>query len=220
MTGTEFSLDGSALGYGDCRVLHDLRLDIRAGEKVALVGSSGAGKSTLLAALHDQQRDRTALCPQQLGLVDVLSAYHNVYMGRLQEHGALYNAWNMVRPALRHRRAIAAQLEELGIADKLWDSVDRLSGGQRQRVAVARALYSRRPIFLGDEPVSSLDFAQGQYVLKLVLERHATCVVALHNASQAVSLFDRVIGLRGGRITMDQPSGDVDVAALDRLYAH
>lgn len=213
-----FQLSNHALGYGANKVLENISLSINAGERVALVGPSGAGKTTLLKALYEQCPQQVALCPQRYGLVETLSVYHNIYMGQLDRHGALYNLWNLIRPIARHQDAVQQLANELGLGDKLDHSADRLSGGQRQRLAIGRALYRQQDIFFGDEPVSSLDPIQGVMILKKIFSRHATVVMALHNRQQALSLFDRVIAIKHGEIQFDQPASKVDSQQLDALY--
>ena len=214
-----FRLVEHGLNYGRERVWENLNLDIAAGERVALLGPSGAGKTSLLNVLYQQQSPQIALCPQDLGLVDILSVYQNVYMGQLERHSAFYNLCNLIRPMASHRRQIAHLMDELSMAEKLFHSVDQLSGGQRQRVAIGRALYRKQPIFFGDEPVSSLDPLQAQLLLELIIERHETAVVSLHNRQLALSVFDRIIGLRDGTIHFDRPAADITMAELDAFYA-
>lgn len=214
-----FELNNHRLAYGEQPVWDKLDLTINPGERVALVGPSGAGKSSLLRVLYPQQASQIALCPQDHGLVDILSVYHNIYMGQLERHSAFYNMWNLVKPAKYHLAAVTQLTEQLGIEEKLFHSVDKLSGGQRQRVAMGRALYRQQPIFFGDEPVSSLDPRQAQSLLELALDRHQTSVVALHNRHLALTLFDRVIGINDGAIQFDQPSASLTSAMLDAFYA-
>ncbi len=214
-----FELSNRRLAYGNAEVLGDVSLCIQAGERVALVGPSGAGKTTLLRALYQQFPDQIALCPQHYGLVDTLSVYHNIYMGQLDRHSALYNAWNLVRPIAGHRTNIAGLAGQLGLAEKLDHSVDQLSGGQRQRVAIGRALYRQCPVFIGDEPVSSLDATQGQAILDHILQQHTTAVVALHNRRMALTAFDRVIALKAGAILWDRAAKDIQTDEIDALYA-
>ncbi len=218
MSAPLFELQNASLDYGSAPVLRDVTVRIESGEHVALVGPSGSGKSTLLQHLYRQQREHSALCTQACGLVPVLSAYHNVYMGQLHRHSALYNLLNLIRPWRGHRQAIETLLATLGMADKLMVSVDRLSGGQQQRTAIARALYQRQPIFLGDEPTSSLDPLQSDEMLTLIQRQHTTSVVALHDQQLALRRFSRVIGLNAGRIAFDLPAHHIDEQRLHALY--
>lgn len=213
-----FLLEEVTLGYGKQQVLSGLNLSIAAGECVALVGASGSGKSTLLQQLYHQQRQHSAYCPQQHGLVEPLSVYHNIYMGQLSSHSALYNLLNLIRPTARHRQAISTLCAELGLTPQLFRSVDQLSGGQQQRTAIGRALYQQQCIFIGDEPLSSLDPIQGTTLLELIKRRHQTVIVVLHDRRLALEAFDRIIGLKKGRIVLDAPSGEVTATDIDGLY--
>ncbi len=213
-----FQLVNHGLNYGPEVVWKNLNITINPGERVALLGPSGAGKSSLLNVLYKQQAEHIALCPQDLGLVDILSVYQNIFMGQLECHSAIYNLCNLIRPFQSHRVAIGQLVEELGMPEKLFHSVDQLSGGQRQRVAIGRALYRQQPIFFGDEPVSSLDPLQAQMLLELIVERHETSVVSLHNRQLALSVFDRIIGLRDGEIHFDRPAADISLDELDHFY--
>jgi len=215
---TAFRFRGETLWRGPMAVLPGLHLALEPGEKVALLGPSGAGKTTLLQALRVRALRDTAWCPQEPALVPALSVFHNLYMGALERHGTFYNLLNLIRPTAHQRRRVGALAEELGLADKLFTSVDRLSGGQAQRTALGRALYSERPILLADEPVSSLDEEQAGRLLHLALARHDTAVVALHHQEQALACFDRVIGLAGARVALDAPTAELDRRDLAGLY--
>ncbi|WP_221797952.1 ATP-binding cassette domain-containing protein [Oceanobacter mangrovi] len=213
-----FSLQQQSLGYAGRIVLRDISLTIRAGEKIALVGPSGAGKSTLLHHLHQLQPDQIALCPQADGLVELLSAYHNIFMGGLDRVSPLAAMWNLIRPLAQARQQVAQVARQLGIEAQLWQSVDRLSGGQRQRVALGRALYRQQAIFLGDEPVSALDPLQGKLLLESVLSQHQTAVVCMHNPELTLALFDRVIAVANGGILFDRPASELSQHDFDALY--
>lgn len=213
------------LGHGRDRrgrpaqlVLPELTLTLHEGERVALLGQSGSGKSTLLGELRQRLGARAAWCPQHHGLVPQLAAYHNIFMGRLPEHSALAALWNLVRPLSGPWREVGELCALLGLEGLARRPVGRLSGGQRQRVAIGRALYQGRAIFLGDEPVASVDPHQALRLLALIDDRHATSVVALHQRELALSHFDRVWGLREGRLVIDAPARTLTLADLDTLY--
>ena len=215
---SQLALRGARADYGGAPVLGPLDLDIAAGERVALVGRSGAGKSTLLALLHDRERSDIALMPQDLGLVDTLSVYHNVYMGRLGHHSTAYNLANLVRPFRREVAAVTALLERLDMTATLWARTGELSGGQRQRVAVARALFQSGSILLADEPVSALDGPRTERVMEALTEQYQTAVIAMHDLALARRYADRLLGIRNGLIALDGPADEVEDEALDALY--
>ncbi|MBQ0729167.1 MAG: ATP-binding cassette domain-containing protein [Oleispira antarctica] len=205
--------------------LNDITLNINSGEKVALLGPSGGGKTSLLNVLHQQCADQIAWCPQEHGLVEALSGYHNMYMGQLDQHYALYNLANLIKPLAKPKQAISELSVLLGLDPQqdLWKSVSQLSGGQRQRIGIGRALFRQKESFLGDEPVSSLDPVQAQQILELILNRHKTVILALHNRQQALSNFDRIIGIKAGRIVFDSPAKELiknkyQAGLLDSLY--
>ena len=214
------------LGHGAEVVLRDLDIRLLPGERIALLGASGAGKSTLLEALRAalQQRDvAAAWCPQRQGLVPQLSVYHNIFMGRLDQHSRLTNLLNLLRPKPAHWQAVATLCEPLGIAGLMERSVEALSGGQRQRVAIARALYQGHDLFLGDEPVASVDPHQASQLIQLIHARHATSVVALHQRELALTHFTRVIGLGKqadgqGHVLLDVATDGLMPGDLDFLY--
>lgn len=213
-----FHFRGETLWRGPTAVLPELRLTLNPCEKTALLGPSGAGKTTLLEALRARALRETAWCPQEPALVPALSVFHNIYMGALERHGALYNLLNLIRPTARQRQQVGELAAELGLAEKLFVSVDRLSGGQARRTALGRALYSHRPVLLADEPVTGLDEHQAGELLRLALNRHETAVVALHHQDQALACFDRIIGLTGGRVALDAPAAQLTRRDLAGLY--
>ncbi|WP_110707672.1 ATP-binding cassette domain-containing protein [Salinicola sp. CR57] len=212
------ALDRVDLGHGTQVVLPDLSLTFEAGERVALLGQSGAGKSTLLAEIRRRLDHAAAWCPQGHGLVPLLSVYHNVYMGRLERHRALTNLINLLKPRRDAWKEIEHLVGELGLEGLLRRPVEQLSGGQRQRVAIARALYQQRSVFLGDEPLASVDPHQARRLLECIQARHATCIIALHQHRLALDHFDRVIGLRDGQVVLDAPTRELTLASLDALY--
>ncbi|MCG9737041.1 ATP-binding cassette domain-containing protein [Shewanella insulae] len=203
-------IESLSLSYRDTRVIDDLDLSIKRGESLAIVGPSGAGKSTLLSYLYQQLKQDAALCSQSQGLVDGLSVFHNVYMGALARHSAVYNLLNLAWPMAGRRQEVELLCRELYLDAPLHKPVSSLSGGQRQRVALARALYQEKTTFIGDESFSALDPVMAQRLLSLVKARHETVIMVLHDSELALSHFDRIIGLSDGKLVLDKPASLLD----------
>lgn len=211
-------LNSESASYQGVKTLHDIDLHIRKGEKLALVGQSGSGKSTLIKLIYDRYPVNTALVPQDYGLVNHLSVYHNVFIGNLGQHSTLYNLVNLIRPWPEQVNMIRAVLVGLQLEDYLFRPVGQLSGGQKQRVAVARSLFQKGCLLLADEPVSSVDEQQSKVVLNQLLNGFSTIVLALHDIQLALTFCDRIIGLEKGRIVLDRPSQSLTENDLLNLY--
>jgi phosphonate transport system ATP-binding protein len=241
-----FELRGASVRLGGADVLADVDLEIGPGERVALVGPSGAGKTSLIRLLNGTvaatrgrvralgcdyreastreiraARRRIGTVHQHFDLVAQLRAVHNVNAGRLGTWPCWKAALSLARP-FEVSNAEAA-LRRVGIGDKLRERTGDLSGGEQQRVAIARVLVQEPEVILADEPIASLDPARGREVVDLLFEisdeTGTTLVASLHDLDVALGRFDRVIGLRAGRVVVDARAADVrdaDVAALFR----
>ena len=139
-------------------------------------------------------------------------------MGRLHMNGAWYNLLNLARPMRAEIEKIEPIVARLGLEDEMFTPAGELSGGQQQRTAVGRALYQQGDVVLGDEPVSAVDGHQARTVLDAVAEAYETVVLAMHDVDLALAYTDRIVGLNGGRVVMDEPSAGLTRGDLDSLY--
>jgi len=172
----------------------------------------------LLRALYERRPEEAALVPQDLGLVSSLSVFHNVYIGRLHRRSVWHNLRTLLRPAAADLQEVRDVLVRLRMEDELRSPVGQLSGGQQQRTAIARALYNPGPTVIADEPVSSVDPHQGKEILARLSEAKRTVILAMHDRELAIRFADRLIGVRGGRVVLDEPSDGMVPNDLDDLY--
>tara|TARA_B110000858_G_C17809687_1_gene480416 strand:- start:6087 stop:6773 length:687 start_codon:yes stop_codon:yes gene_type:complete len=207
------------LGYAEQAILLDINLKIKAGESVAILGKSGAGKSTLVNHIFQQYIALDiALIPQDLGLVEPLSVFHNVYMGALKRHSTLKNLRNLIAPQASELTQVKSVLQEVQLDDKLTASVKSLSGGEKQRVALARALYQKSTILLADEPVSAVDSRQAEQLMLLAASRFPTIICSLHDIELAIKHCKRIIGIHNSSIVVDSCVKDLDREKLAKIY--
>jgi putative ABC transport system ATP-binding protein len=214
-----------SLGRGAARVhiLKGVDLHIASGEAVGLVGPSGSGKSTLLMVMAGLERPDTGtvrVAGRDLGALDEdeLARFRGRHVGIVFQSFHLIptmNALENVAVALElagvadaFDRA-AAELDALGLKDRLSHYPAELSGGEQQRVALARALAPNPAILVADEPTGNLDEATGGQIIDLLFagrqERGSTLVLVTHDAALA-ERCGRVVHLRSGCIAeADQP---------------
>jgi len=212
------------VAYDGPAVLHEVSLEVAAGEVVALLGPSGCGKTTLLRTIARLERQVTGTV--RLG-ARVLGDGHDFVpperrrIGMVFQDGALFPhldvgqnvAYGLPRSERRSNR-VAETLELVGLAGMEGRRPGSLSGGQQQRVALARALAPRPGVLLLDEPFSSLDTSLRVQVRSeihhLLLELGVTTVFVTHDQEEAFVLGDRVAVLNAGRVAQ--------VGSPDELY--
>lgn len=208
--GLSIRLEGATKSFGDRQVLSGLELDIPAGQFVAIVGRSGGGKTTLLRLLTGLDRPSDGRV-----MIDSRSVAGLQPSVRLLFQDARLLPWQRVISNVGiarmpgWRAAAQSALADVGLADRANDWPAVLSGGQRQRVALARALINHPGVLLLDEPFGALDALTRQEMHQLVTQiwqTHGfTTVLITHDVREAVTLADRVLVLRDGRIALDYP---------------
>jgi putative ABC transport system ATP-binding protein len=206
----------------DVRSVDSVTLGVARGEVLAVTGPSGSGKSTLLFLLggldlpdegrvllggvdwqslagDDRAEFRRKACGfivQGLALLPQATAVENVEVPLLLDG---------LDARTRSRRALEG-LERVGLEEDALKLTDQLSGGQQQRVAIARALVNDPSVVLADEPTGSLDSANAQEIVRLLVacarERAAAVVLVTHDPAVAAHA-DRVVALHSGRLEPD-----------------
>jgi ATP-binding cassette subfamily B multidrug efflux pump len=217
-----FETVGFEYGRNSARVIENLTLTIRPGEKIGLVGRSGAGKSTvvnLLLRFYDIQHGHILIDGQDIAGVTQESLRANIGMVT-QDTSLLHRSVreNIVygRPDATEEqmRAAALKAEAQDFIDTLVDPKDRkgydahvgergvkLSGGQRQRIAIARVMLKDAPILLLDEATSALD-SEVEAAIQQSLYRlmEGKTVVAIAHRLSTIAAMDRLIVMDKGRI--------------------
>ena len=198
--------------------LHDVTLEIKEGEFVAIMGPSGCGKSTLLNILglldnptngtyelngtdvsKFTEAERTNLRKgvigfvfQSFNLIDELNVYENI------ELPLLY----MGVPKEERKRRVEEAMERMAISHRVKHFPQQLSGGQQQRVAIARAVVANPKIILADEPTGNLDSKNGKEVMDLLtqLNKEGTTVVMVTHSQHDAGYATRTINLFDGQV--------------------
>ena len=200
--------------FGNVDVIHSLDLMIEGGEFVVFVGPSGCGKSTLLrmiAGLEDVTsgdiliagRDVTDLDPSKRGIAMVFQSY--ALYPHMNVRQNLSFGLEMAKTSPEEiERQVQAAAQVLKIDALLDRRPGQLSGGQRQRVAIGRAIVRKPLAFLFDEPLSNLDaelrVSMRIEIARLHRELGNTMIYVTHDQTEAMTLADRIVVLKDGRI--------------------
>ena len=200
--------------YGSVAVIHGASLDIEDGEFVVFVGPSGCGKSTLLRMIAGLEgisggqvlidgRVVNGVAARDRGVAMVFQNYalypHMTVAGNMG-----FGLANIGTPRAEIDKRIADAAEVLQITKLLGRRPKDMSGGQRQRVAIGRAIVRKPKVFLFDEPLSNLDAAlRVQMRTELAKLHHtlgATMIYVTHDQTEAMTMADRIVVLRDGRV--------------------
>lgn len=207
--------------YADHRVLDDINLTIEDGQIVSVLGPSGGGKTTLLNILlgitdatdgqilwNGDDITRTPMEKrgfnivfQDYALFPNLNAYDNITYG-------LRN-----NPGVSTDEEVAEMISLLGLEEHLYKRISQLSGGQKQRVALARTLVVKPRVLLLDEPLSALDGVIKESIkrkiMQIVEQYNLTTIMVTHDPEEALTMSDRVLILKDGRIAQFAAPQDI-----------
>jgi simple sugar transport system ATP-binding protein len=229
--------------FGHIEALTDVHFLVGEAQVVALLGDNGAGKSTLIKIMsgvhqpdagqilwqgqpvsfsspHDAHKFGIATVYQDLAVVDLMSVYRNMFLGREDAitRGVWPFRWIDRKRAVRETNTALA---ELGIHLRSADeTVARMSGGERQSIAIARGVHFSAKLLILDEPTSALSLKQSQRVLQSIegaRERGLAIVIISHNVHHVFSVADRFVILSHGRTIADVARGDCTIEELSGL---
>ncbi|TGQ66228.1 MAG: sn-glycerol-3-phosphate ABC transporter ATP-binding protein UgpC [Mesorhizobium sp.] len=200
--------------FGNFPVVHGANIDIKDGEFVVFVGPSGCGKSTLLrmiAGLEDITDGEIAIGgklvndvePADRGIAMVFQSYA-LYPHMSVEQNLSFGLRMTGNPKADTDRRVKRAAEILRISELMERRPKKLSGGQRQRVAIGRAIVREPQVFLFDEPLSNLD-AELRVQMRVEISRlhkelGTTMIYVTHDQTEAMTLADRIVVLRGGHV--------------------
>lgn len=223
-TGETITLSSVRKAWGETVSLHNIDLEIPAGKFTAILGPSGCGKSTTLRVIAGLEtvsagkvligeQDVTARPPAQRHLSMVFQNYALFPHLSVAENIVFGLKVERLSKAERNARLVeVADLLELG--PYLQRKPAALSGGQQQRVALGRAVISRRPVCLMDEPLSNLDARlrdeMRREIRRLQRSLGFTMVYVTHDQTEAITMADQVVLMNAGRIEQ--------VASPEELY--
>jgi polar amino acid transport system ATP-binding protein len=229
-------LQDICVSYKGNRVVHEVSLDVAAGEVVALIGPSGAGKSSLLRSINFletpesgtvllsgtevgavQRRGRTqvsktALAAHRRDVGMVFQSFNLFPHLTAVENVALAQVHSLGRSREEATKRAYQELEHVGLRDHAEVSPAKCSGGQQQRIAIARALAMDPKLMLFDEPTSALDPELGLEVLgtmRRLAHEGMTMIVVTHEMHFAQDVADRIVFMADGRIVEQGPAKEL-----------
>ncbi|OIJ12457.1 phosphonate ABC transporter ATP-binding protein [Anaerobacillus alkalilacustris] len=223
------------------KALSDISLSFNRGEFICILGKSGAGKSTFIRCLNGLQRPTSGsvilnhqnifslkeaelrrvrvemgMIFQHFNLIPRLTVYQNVLTGMFGSRTPFKNLLGLFS---KEEKLLAYKMiESVDLTLHKDKRIEELSGGQKQRVAIARALLQNPKVFLGDEPVASLDPGTANRIFSLLQTMHneynLLTIINVHDVILAKKFATRIIALREGKVIFD----DIPEYFTDETY--
>jgi len=202
------------------RALDDVTFRVRRGEIHCLCGENGAGKSTLMnvisgvlphgsyegqvlfhgrearyRSVRDSERDNLAIIHQELALSPYLSIYENIFLGHIKPRFGIINWSKLIVDSKQY-------LQKVGLSEDPDTVVSKMGVGKQQLIEIARALSKKVELLILDEPTSSLNDAESEKLLQLILDlknEGITCIMISHKLNEILEIADTITILRDGR---------------------
>ncbi|GGB55360.1 phosphonate ABC transporter ATP-binding protein [Fictibacillus barbaricus] len=225
--------------------IQNVNVSFQKGEFVCVLGKSGAGKSTFIRCINGLQpvtegsvkwddkslsemthkenlevRRKTGMIFQHFNLIPRMSVVQNILTGLFGYKKSYENLLGLFNSSDRMTAIEAINQVELTVEPTR--RVEKLSGGQKQRVAIARALVQNPKVFLGDEPVASLDPGTAERIFYLLKETHnkrnLVSIINVHDVVLAKKFATRIIALKEGKLVFDGIPEEFDEKMFAEIY--
>tara|TARA_B100000131_G_C18019371_1_gene573897 strand:+ start:327 stop:1067 length:741 start_codon:yes stop_codon:yes gene_type:complete len=245
MNSTIIELKKVSYGNKKINILNDINLQIKENERIALIGKNGSGKSTLISILngslrpnkgqlkfynqdyidlHINQKRNIGTIWQDLRLIEELSVEQNVNCGLLGRENFLFALRNLLN--LSNFKKAHKYLELCQLSESIYSkNLKQISGGQKQKVAIARGIAQEPKILFADEPFNNLDAKSINQILNLLVIKKnsskiklpSTVLISLHRID-LLNFFDRVIGIKNGKIFFDLEKSKLSKSKLIKIF--
>lgn len=246
MKNKHLKLEDVTMVYDKEVILDKISFELDKGDFVAVLGKSGAGKSTLLRCINklnnpvegkifinnsdillekgkklELSRKKIAFIFQDYNVIDNLYTIENVLTPFLANKSFIKSIFNIYTNE-EYNLAIK-YLTKVGLEKEIFKKTKYLSGGQKQRVAIAKSICQRPEVLLADEPISSLDQSNSDYIMKLFSslnkKKNITILMNLHDVNIAKKYTDKIIGLKNGKVLFYKDTESVTNDEIKELYS-
>lgn len=246
MKNKHLKLEDVTMVYDKEVILDKISFELDKGDFVAVLGKSGAGKSTLLRCINklnnpvegkifinnsdillekgkklELSRKKIAFIFQDYNVIDNLYTIENVLTPFLANKSFIKSIFNIYTNE-EYNLAIK-YLTKVGLEKEIFKKTKYLSGGQKQRVAIAKSICQRPEVLLADEPISSLDQSNSDYIMKLFSslnkKKNITILMNLHDVNIAKKYTDKIIGLKNGKVLFYKDTESVTDDEIKELYS-
>ena len=227
------------------KLLSNISLSIKKSEKIAIIGSSGAGKTLLINLLclglkptsgiveinskdfwfdnyyfNKKFRKFMHYVPQTPQLPPRQKVITAIHAGFISEWSIFKVIFSLIYPFRKDQ--VIEVLNDLKLSDKLLEFIENLSGGQKQAISLARLFVANPEIMIIDEPLNSVDPSRSDFLIRKIFKysklKNSTIICSLHQPLIAKQYFDRIVGVKNGKIFFDHDAKKITKKQINDLY--